>query len=305
MEFFNKKEDVLDVQLTEYGKNLLAQGKLKPVYYAFFDDDVMYDVSGSGHSEAQNDTEPRIQDNTPSMKIIRTRTGAETRVNEFLNNLETAIGSTNSDPASNVAIFKQQQPFSEKGKIDAYPIGRSSLNTQYNPAWQLEVLSEPDISSATRFLNDDDYIDNIPQVNITVDYETFFRRGQLTPDSISGYLGNGPAPQIFLAMNENYLMMELFEQNTDFEKENYDIEVYLSQSTLGYTQKSYIVDNPTQFVEPTMNNVEYYINLLVDNEIPEEVYRELNISEKAVNTNASRLKVNRDLYTAENEEPCD
>ena len=35
MEFFNKKEEVIDFKLTEYGKNLLAQGKLKPAYYAF------------------------------------------------------------------------------------------------------------------------------------------------------------------------------------------------------------------------------------------------------------------------------
>ena len=35
MEFFNKKEDVLDVELTEYGKYLLSLGQLDPVYYAF------------------------------------------------------------------------------------------------------------------------------------------------------------------------------------------------------------------------------------------------------------------------------
>jgi len=38
MEFFNKKEEVLDVQLTEYGKYLLSQGRMKPAFYAFYDD---------------------------------------------------------------------------------------------------------------------------------------------------------------------------------------------------------------------------------------------------------------------------
>ena len=48
------------------------------------------------------------------------------------------------------------------------------------------------------------------------------------------------------------------------------------------------------------------MNILVDNEIPREVLTELNISDRAVATNASRLKLNRDLYSdAENEEPCD
>ena len=41
MEFFNKKEDVLSVELTEYGEYLLAIGKLNPTYYAFFDDDII------------------------------------------------------------------------------------------------------------------------------------------------------------------------------------------------------------------------------------------------------------------------
>jgi hypothetical protein len=302
MEFFDKKEDVLDVQLTEYGKNLLANGNLNPVYYAFFDDDIMYDVAGSGYSEIQNQTEPRIQKDTPKLKIIRTRTSAETRVNEFLNNLETAIGSTNSDPANNVAAFKQQQPFAAKGKVDAYPIGRSSLNSQYNPAWQIEILSKPTIQSAQRYLAEDDYIDNTPQINIDIDYQILFEQGEITFEAISDYLGD---TNVYLTMRENYLMMEILEDNTDFEKQNFDVEVYLSQSVQGYVQKSYMIDDSTQFIQPTMNNVEYYMNLLVDNEIPSEIISELNISDKAVSSGASRLKLNRDLYTTENEEPCD
>tara|TARA_R110002110_G_scaffold402725_1_gene620211 strand:- start:1118 stop:2026 length:909 start_codon:yes stop_codon:yes gene_type:complete len=302
MEFFNKKEEVLDFKLTEYGKNLLAQGKLNPAYYAFFDDDVMYDVSGSGFTENQNDSRGRIQSNTPKLKIMATRTSAETRVTEFLNNLQTAIGNSNSDPAENVAVFKAQQPYAEKGKMAAYPIGRSSLDSNYNPAWQVEVLSTPEISSSQRYLNDDDYIDNIPQIDINVDYQILFKQGSYTSDAISDYFQDS---NIFLAMRENYLVLEILEQNTDFEKENFEIEVSLSQSTTGYTPKAYMQENPTVFVAPTQNNVEYYINVLVDDEIPQNVLQELNIPEKAVLTNASRLNLNRDLYMTEDTEPCD
>ena len=42
MDFFDKKEDVLDFQLTEYGKYLLQNGVLEPAYYAFFDDDILF-----------------------------------------------------------------------------------------------------------------------------------------------------------------------------------------------------------------------------------------------------------------------
>jgi hypothetical protein len=51
-------------------------------------------------------------------------------------------------------------------------------------------------------------------------------------------------------------------------------------------------------------NVEYYMNVLVDEQIPEEILNKIGISEKAIATNSSRLRVNRDIYTTEEEEPC-
>ena len=38
MEFFNKKQDVIELKLTQFGRNLLSRGIFKPVYYSFFDD---------------------------------------------------------------------------------------------------------------------------------------------------------------------------------------------------------------------------------------------------------------------------
>ena len=55
MTFFNKKEEVIQIKLTQYGKHLLSKGKFKPTYYAFFDDSVLYDSNYAGHTEVQND----------------------------------------------------------------------------------------------------------------------------------------------------------------------------------------------------------------------------------------------------------
>tara|TARA_A100001515_G_scaffold9144_2_gene7619 strand:+ start:6757 stop:7677 length:921 start_codon:yes stop_codon:yes gene_type:complete len=306
MEFFNKKEEVLEVVLTNYGRDKLAAGQFNPTFYAFFDDDVQYDVSGSGYTENQNSSESRIQSDTPKLKLIPTREGAETRVNRFIDNVSSSfnavIGGHSSDPANNVEIF-QQQPYGDKGKLDAYPLGRSSYNTQNAPAWQMEILSNPSSSSGQRFLNEDDFIQPIPQIDITIDYETFFKQGQITSDSITGYLGDPPG-NIFLALKENYLMIELLENNTPFEKQNFDIEVLHSGSDGQYVQLSSAPQSDTEFISPTEGNIEYWMNVLVDGEIPQEVIRELNISDNAVSTNASRLKLNRDLYSTENEEPC-
>jgi len=312
MEFFNKKEEVLDVELTEYGKYLLAIGQLNPTYYAFFDDDIQYDVSGSGFSEDQNSIANRIQYNTPKLKIIANRTGAETRVDQFLSQTGGSIAtlSSNSD-ASALAVVRSQQPYENKGKLAVNPLGNSSISTAYPAAWQLNVVSDPEIVSSARNYQMDPSgsVENIPQINIDIDYQTFFDSGELSEKSITGHLN---ASNVFLALNENYLMIELIENNTDFEKENFDIEVFQVQSGSTasdpevHIQKSFLPDGgPEQFLFPTTENVEYYMNVWVDGEVPTEIIEALNISPRSLNTNLPRLKLNRDLYTTENEEPCE
>ena len=44
MKFMNKKEDVLDIRMTPYGEYLLSQGRFKPEYYAFYDDNILYET---------------------------------------------------------------------------------------------------------------------------------------------------------------------------------------------------------------------------------------------------------------------
>ena len=66
MSFFNKKEEVLDIQLTQLGKYLLSKGKLKPVYYAFSDDEILYSTEyvNDGKVETKKETSERIQKET-------------------------------------------------------------------------------------------------------------------------------------------------------------------------------------------------------------------------------------------------
>jgi hypothetical protein len=48
MKFLNKKEDVINFKLTSYGKYLLSIGEFEPEFYAFFDDNVLYDSRYGG-----------------------------------------------------------------------------------------------------------------------------------------------------------------------------------------------------------------------------------------------------------------
>ena len=92
MEFFNKKQDVIDLQLTSYGKQLLSRGLFKPVFYSFSDDGVIYDsrwVTGSNNTRfsdsEQSHIETRIQEETPRLKTQYRKVGAEKAVFNSLN----------------------------------------------------------------------------------------------------------------------------------------------------------------------------------------------------------------------------
>ena len=73
MAFLNQKQDVFDIKLTSHGRKLFSQGKLKPAYYAFFDEDIIYDAQATktgDTSEPQNNIEKRIKEETPRMEAL-------------------------------------------------------------------------------------------------------------------------------------------------------------------------------------------------------------------------------------------
>ena len=136
MEYFNKKEEVLELVLTEFGRNQLAQGRLLPHYYTFLDNDILYDSECVGQTEAQNDTDRRIKYNTPSIKQQHYTMGAEARVAEFQAIvMGTAPGGLSgwSSISPNSALFVNQfqkvPSFTQKFFMAEEPLGTSDLKT--------------------------------------------------------------------------------------------------------------------------------------------------------------------------------
>ena len=60
MSFLNKKEQVINLELTSHGRRMLAKGEFKPDSYSFFDDDILYDGLYAFLTESHNDVEDRI-----------------------------------------------------------------------------------------------------------------------------------------------------------------------------------------------------------------------------------------------------
>jgi hypothetical protein len=72
MTFFNKKTEVMQIEMTPYGRYLYSIGKFKPPSYEFVDDDILYGNAGSQESaEGQGTAHKRIMEETPKLKINR------------------------------------------------------------------------------------------------------------------------------------------------------------------------------------------------------------------------------------------
>ena len=80
MEFFDPKEDVLELKLTPWGRYKLSKGGFRPVWYAFFDEGVLYNSEWAGFTELQNDTQDRIMEETPSLKPLNVTEGIQTAI---------------------------------------------------------------------------------------------------------------------------------------------------------------------------------------------------------------------------------
>tara|TARA_R110000824_G_scaffold121839_2_gene278221 strand:- start:10923 stop:11879 length:957 start_codon:yes stop_codon:yes gene_type:complete len=318
MAFFDKKEDVLDFQLTEYGKHLLQQGVLDPVYYAFFDDDILYDSNAAGISEAQNSSARRIKYETPSLKVQPNTTGAETRVAAFL---EAATGSAGfSTIAENsvqfVDAFNTSPQFQQKFFIGADPLGTSDLQSEYAPAWHLNCLANHITSSDTHYAvnltasnvgTSEGIVRNIPQLDIEIDYKTFFadstEMNEYDEENISEVESFISDSTVGLFVEENYLVMQIEEKNTNFLKENFSIEVYESGSDGTLTRLNFIGDD-NQMNPTTSENVEHYMNIWVDDEMPSNVSDALGITRDSLQGRSVRIQLRRDLYETEEGGQC-
>tara|TARA_Y100000296_G_C5156726_1_gene249505 strand:+ start:65 stop:1192 length:1128 start_codon:yes stop_codon:yes gene_type:complete len=302
MAFFNPKEDVIDIELTQHGKRLISKGKFKPVYYQFFDDDILYDVahtyaspSANRMTELQNESEPRIQEETPRLRPQYS----------FISVDDTSL------PTDNVLKYSIQK---SEEKIHALPnpLGTSKIQSDYAPAlsvdfWSGAISSSSDhlalkyesfTSDGTPLRTGTRYI-NIPQVNTDIIYRLKAMTTAHDPssdiDSIEkiGQMGDKysiPAESVdkdvtivdfpdstFLHIEHNYLLLEIGEENSPFLRENFDIEVFEIEDVYQRGAWKYDVLKPLYFAAKFP---EYTDELLLDDSI---TYSATNFSELGPN----------------------
>jgi hypothetical protein len=236
MTFFNKKEEVLEIKLTSYGKHRLAAGTFKPAYYAFFDDDVLYDGARAGVAEDNNDIEPRIQENCPSLRAQTSFRDLEKEVKRQTHDIEKDVLHERNvnDLKNDPSIF-----YDTDGLRNVLPLGNSQPGNQYIAAWRVELLAGSYYRSRSTTLDSaltcsvpypcQKPIINIPQIDIDL---------IITPKIIEKdfigvadpktekYVALNSATNRFIRIEDDYLLLDIAEYNVDLLNDSFEVEVY-------------------------------------------------------------------------------
>jgi len=300
-EFFDKKEDVMDIQLTQYGKHLLSMGKFKPVYYAFYDQDIVYDGRYGPGRETQNEAQHRIKNLTSHTKAQYVFRGIETSVNELNKNIVN----------SNLGLEDpKQQNIHDKVDGLCMPIGTCDFNSTKSPAWDVTFLKAPLSSSSPAYSGSSDYILQIPQLETHHVLITEPMQGQdpeeelnepitlsqgdpaITLDSRSEMFFDGS----YYELSQKYVFLDVLEKNGIKDQENFDIEVFLVEDYVDKfgnkkenLKQLYFASPPEDYDLNNMNYddiynnpnyVEHYFDIDVDQDIREEILCDVKFKNK-------------------------
>tara|TARA_Y100000310_G_scaffold340649_1_gene437184 strand:+ start:2529 stop:3626 length:1098 start_codon:yes stop_codon:yes gene_type:complete len=360
VEFFDDKQEVMDVVITPYGKYLLSVGKFRPEYYAFFDDGILYDAQWAGTgdasitTEAQNDIEGRIQHTTPRIKQPSVYTGVETVINtrsdiivSAIDNMEQPPGNFVAQDTTNHKIYNQESLQQHGDKFDflSRPLGRSAQSSNNLPAWNISMLVGA-ISSSQDYVAMTNGIERIPQLNITCSYKIYVDEtspplgswattdptleysmtnfpiadnpwGEGLDDEVSGLITPDQFSEIasivfddgtYFSLENGKLLIEFTEENVQFKKENFDIQVFASGSQWSASDTDLKQLHFTDDITDIQNDdVERYLNIKVDRQIsdhriagkPISDLRQLRTDPTTRDTISTREFLIRDLYDPE------
>jgi len=240
MAFFNKKEEVLDLKLTPHGRYLLSIGKLKPAYYCFVDDDVIYDSQAMGYSETQNESQKRIVDDTPKLKSIGVSCGVQTSYGEM--------------ESSDINIDSMRVNNSET-KVNKYPyyLGNNSYDSDKVSTLHVNMLNN-EINSSSHYYTGSVYhtgsttdsngfeakeylsseILNIPQLNVEIDYKIYvekLRLGERQPIVLDSELSQVYPDGTYYKVKADNPLAHFKEFNSFNHKKNFKIEVFEMDET--------------------------------------------------------------------------
>lgn len=267
--FFDQKEEVVKIDLTPYGKQQFASGSFMPEYYAFYDNDILYDGAYGGISENQNAIVDRISNSTPRFHPVTRLTSSAQSV---------ASLSTERLADSYKAAAPWTVPYLRT-------LGKSSPWVEYLPAWEIKKSAGDGSLHPEVYYQDGNLI---PMMSATLDIEYTSRPNPGNEDQ-----------SLYVQSKSNVILFDVKEHNTIFQPGgNFDIEVFVSGNDGTVTSLGFVnseaphgdrlrlqtdaytlvntlrgTDNDVNQAFPNLDNkyVEYFLEITVDKEIGETI----------------------------------
>lgn len=281
MSFFDRKQDVIDIELTTYGRQLLSKGKLNPIYYSFSDQDIIYDNSLNGIEENHNDVHSRITQ-YPRIQQQSTYTSQNT---------------------GSISINENIISSFERHYANEIPIGTTELDDKV-PSWVLQFHKGVIGTSYSTLTGSNGYL-SIPQINLkdlyistalknekkSINFKNFgekendvFGEGILQgqecfEEDFDVIFGDGSVLEIL----EDEIIFSVEEKNTNNERKNIELELF--EEVDGYLvplsfqkEKRQVVDEillekEEEFVYDDLNeqDVETYFDISFSPPPPQQV----------------------------------
>jgi len=286
MTFFNKKTEVMQIEMTPYGRYLYSIGKFMPHSYEFVDDDILYRASGS--TEVQEAAHSRILNETP-----------KTKINRAFQDEAPQVKTPPTIDKQRVMVRKNNMR-----QADILPMGRSAYSGSYSPLLQVTtlqgVISGSQMTYSVNEENAHGHLSNggtvlIPQVDINFNF-IISMRDSLEPQD--DYDGSFERSELFddgtyLEIRWQEPILHLKEFNSFYEKENFVIEAFDVSGSAGKevltpllregelltegrlaVQENIAENSEVGFYEeeqPSPDFLEFFFDITADEAIPQDV----------------------------------
>jgi hypothetical protein len=253
MSFFDSKEEVLQFQLTSYGKLLLSKGLLKPVYYSFHDDDILYDSTYASQEELASKAEVRIQDETLYVKPLYSFSSAKATI----------------DKAINQELFLNTINNLNEYKVDYFDnsLGESSISNLYIPSWSINSLSKKFVSISSTFSENNLRIPQFECV-LTASFVTTNTSVIDSDFNLQNLMANQDITYIddmAYFINVEELVLKIEENNTDADFDKFDIEIYEVTENNDGTESYSVLKMPKKINFVDENNILQNLSSLGNN----------------------------------------
>ena len=262
MTFFNKKEEVVQIELTRIGREKLSKGQFKPAYYEFLDEDVLYDRKNvaADTSEEQNNIKTRLKEKLTlraptARQSVPPKDGAVLPENKAIEGLGTFLPYSNYKPSWKITA-EDGTLFTASTDISFDPVELATGRTvgpSYEKIPQLNLTCEYEYNAYVKVDKDDEVFEDDVNENPFIQEDNLFTK---------------PENDSFILFNKDFndFTINVEEKNVLDLKGDFVLEVFKYEYDLDASGNEKLVVDQLFFDEQNVDesSVYWYFDLTTD-----------------------------------------